>query len=95
MYRASSVVFAYMTQLMLELDNPAAHNGELSRFAVALGNELLLALSLEVNLKDCISSKSQALGRQVPPAQSAREGVWTGEEPVRQGSIPPETKSYL
>lgn len=57
-YGTSSVVFAYMTQLMPKLDNPAADNGELSRFAVALGNELLLALTLEVNLKDFISSKS-------------------------------------
>lgn len=48
-----------MTQLMLKLDNPAADNGELSRFTVTLGNELLLALSLEVNWKDRISSKSQ------------------------------------
>lgn len=58
MYGTSSVVFAYMTQLMLKLDNPAADNGELSRFAMALGNELLLALTLEVNFKDFISSKS-------------------------------------
>lgn len=58
MYGTSSVVFAYMTQLMVKLDNPAADNGEMSRFAVALGNELLLALTLEVNLKDFISSKS-------------------------------------
>lgn len=60
-YGASSVVFVYMTQLMLKLDNPAGDNGELSRFAVALGSELLLVLSLEVNLKDCASSKSQAM----------------------------------
>lgn len=58
-----------MTQLMLKLDNPAADNGEMSRFALALGNELLLALSLEVNLKDCISRKSQVLCKQVPSAQ--------------------------
>lgn len=59
MYGANSVVLACMTQLMLKLDNPAADNGELSRFTVTLGNELLLALSLEVNWKDRISSKSQ------------------------------------
>jgi len=58
---------------MMKLDNPAADNGELSRFAVALGNELPLALNLEVNLKDCISSKSQALCRQVLSAQGSRE----------------------
>lgn len=73
LYRASSVVFASMTQLMLKLDNPAVDNGDLSRFAVALGNEPLLALSLEVNLKDCVSSKSQVLSRQVPSAQSSGE----------------------
>lgn len=70
---ARFVVFAYMTQLRLKLDNPVADNGEMSRFAVALGNELLLALSLKVNLKDCISCRSQVLCRQLPSAQSSRE----------------------
>lgn len=63
---------------MLKLDNPAADNGELSRFAVALGNELLLPLSLEVNLKDCFSTKSQALCRHRAP-ESVLEDVWTSE----------------
>lgn len=58
---------------MPKLNNPAADNGELSRFAVALGNEPLLALSLEVHLKDCISSKSHVHWRQIPSVQSSRE----------------------
>lgn len=57
-YGASFVVFASMTQLMLKLGNPVADNGEMSRFAVALGNELLLALSLEVNLRSCIAARA-------------------------------------
>lgn len=96
LYGASSVASAYMTQLMLKLDNPVAHNGELSRFTVALGNELLFALSLEVNLKDCISRESQValVGRCHQPGtcNSVPEDGLTGEQSVRQVN-PPDTKS--
>lgn len=50
-----------MTQLMLKLDNPVADNRELSRFTVALGNELLFALSLEVIWKIVSAGKAKWL----------------------------------
>lgn len=87
LYGASSVGSAYMTQLMLKLDNPVADNRELSRFTVALGNELLFALSLEVNLENCISRESQValVGscHQLGACERVREGGLTGECSVR------------